>query len=194
MKIMVADDDPLIRMFVQSGLKALGHEVIACESGTQAWDVLKTKPVPILITDWAMPGLDGLQLTQMVRRAQRDMYTYVIMLTGKGKREEYLTGVKAGVDAFLVKPLDGAILEAQITIGTRILGLQAHAARLEAIMTVCSYCKKVKDKGAWVQMESYVATTFKTMPSHGFCPSCFREKVEPEMKALGISTEGMGGL
>lgn len=133
-------------------------------------------------------------MTQLIRRTPRESYTYVIMLTGKVKHEDYLTGVHAGVDAFLTKPLDGAILEAQISIATRILGLEAHARKLEAIMTVCSYCKCVKDQGQWTGMEQYVARTFKTLPSHSFCPTCFKEKVEPEMKELGISTEGLSGL
>ena len=194
MKILVADDDPMLRTFVTAGLKAGGHEVVAAGNGSQAWDLLKKNPYPIVITDWSMPEMDGLQLTQLIRRTPRETYTYVIMLTGKTKREDYLLGVKAGVDAFLIKPLDGAVLEAQVSIATRILGLQAHAKRLEAIMTVCSYCKKVRNKAAWMPMEEYVAVELKTLPSHTFCPDCFKEKVEPQMRELGISTEGMQGL
>jgi DNA-binding response OmpR family regulator len=182
MKVMIADDDPVIRLMLTGGLKAIGHEVEACESGVAAWDILKTTAFPVLITDWIMPGIDGLQLTQLVRRMPSDAYTYVIMLTGKSKREDYLTGVRAGVDAFLVKPLDGAMLEAQLTIAARILGLDAHAKRLEAIMTVCSYCKRVKDNDEWIDMEQYIARKFKTLPSHSFCPECFAEKVEPQLK------------
>jgi len=194
MKILVADDDPVLRTIVTAGLKAGGHEITSVGTGQQAWDAFKKFAFPIVITDWSMPEIDGLQLTQLIRRMPRETYTYIVMLTGKTKRDDYLTGVKAGVDAFLAKPLDGAILEAQVNIGIRILGLQAHAKRLEAIMTVCSYCKKVKHKGDWTPMENYVAAEFKALPSHTFCPSCFAEKVEPEMKQLGISTEGLQGL
>jgi len=193
-RILVADDDPILRTIVTAGLTAAGHEVLACETGAQAWDAFKAHAFPIVVTDWQMPALDGLQLTELIRRTPREAYTYVIMITGKTKREDYLAGVKAGVDAFLMKPLDGAVLEAQVSIATRILGLQAHARRLEAIMTVCSYCKKVRHKGDWTPMEQYVASEFKTLPSHTFCPDCFKERVEPEMKQLGISTEGMRGL
>ena len=192
MRVLVVDDDPVIRTVVGAGLKALRHEVTACESGTKAWEMLRETHFPVLITDWAMPGMDGIQLTQAMRATPRDSYTYVIMLTGHTKREDYLTGVRAGVDAFLIKPLDGALLEAQITIASRIVGLQDHARRLESIMTVCSYCKKVHSHEQWVPMEQYVKQEFKTLPSHSFCPTCFKEKVEPEMKQLGLSTEGMG--
>jgi phosphoserine phosphatase RsbU/P len=192
MKVLVVDDDPVIRTVVSASLKALGHEVFACEGGAQAWALLRNDRFPVMITDWAMPDMNGIQLTQALRAMPLDSYTYVIMLTGHTKREDYLTGVRAGVDAFLVKPLDGALLEAQLTIASRIVGLQNHAARLESIMTVCSYCKKVHSHESWVPMEQYVKQEFKTLPSHTFCPSCFKEKVEPEMRLFGLSTEGMG--
>jgi DNA-binding response OmpR family regulator len=192
MKVLVVDDDPVIRAVVGAGLKALKHEVTACDDGAKAWEILRENHFPVMITDWVMPGMDGIVLTQSLRAAPRESYTYVIMLTGHTKREDYLTGVRAGVDAFLVKPLDGAMLEAQVTIAARIAGLQDHAKRLESIMTVCSYCKKVHSHEQWVPMEQYVKQEFKTLPSHSFCPTCFHEKVEPEMKQLGLSTEGLG--
>jgi DNA-binding response OmpR family regulator len=191
MKILVADDDPTLRMIVKGGLRAGGHEVVACESGAQAWAKARTEHYPIVITDWMMPELDGLQLTGLIRATPSESYTYVIMLTGKTKREEYLRALKAGVDAFLPKPLDGAMLEAQVAIGQRILGLQEHAQRLESIMTVCMECKRVRDKGEWLDLQHYVKRTYKVMPSHGYCPECFEGKITPRMRELGISTEGM---
>ncbi len=192
MRILAADDDPTLRLIVKGGLGAGGHDVEVVETGAEAWDRLKKEHFPVVITDWMMPGLDGLQLTSLIRKTPRESYTYVIMLTGKGTREDYLTGVRAGVDAFLVKPLDGALLEAQLTIASRIVGLQDNTKRLESIMTVCSYCKKVHSHDQWVPMEQYVNQEFKTLPSHTFCPTCFHERVEPEMKQLGLSTENMG--
>ncbi len=194
MRILVADDDPVLRTMVAAGLTASGHEIYACSDGQEAWDAIKKDPFPIVVTDWLMPGIDGLQLTQLIRRMPRDAYCYIIMLTGMTKRDDFLTGVKAGVDAFLLKPLDGAVLEAQVGIATRILGLEAHAKRLESLMTVCSYCKRVKNEGAWMPMEAYIAKKFRTLPSHTFCPDCFKVSVEPQMRELGISTEGMQGL
>ena len=192
MKVLVVDDDPVLRAVVGAGLKALRHDVVACESGAKAWELLRHDHFPVMITDWNMPDMTGIQLTQARRAAPREAYTYVIMLTGKSTREDYLTGVRAGVDAFLVKPLDGAFLEAQLTIAARIVGLYEHTRRLESIMTVCSYCKRVRDDKEWVPMEQYIKQEFRTLPSHTFCPTCFHEKVEPEMKQLGLSTEGLG--
>src|SRR6185503_2683370 len=165
---------------VKAGLKGLGHNVVACENGAQAWDAFKHTEFSIVVTDWDMPYLDGLELTNLVRMARRDRYTYVIMLTGMSKREHYLQGLAAGADAFLVKPLDGALLEAQIAIASRILGREAHTKQLEAIITVCSHCKRVKDDVEWVSMEEYMHRRFRSKPSHGFCLDCFETRVAPE--------------
>lgn len=193
MKILVADDDPVILAVVKAGLKAGGHEVTTVANGSEAWERLKATRYPIVVTDWMMPEIDGLQLTQLIRRMPSDAYTYVIMLTGKTKRDDVLMGVRAGVDAFLMKPLDGAMLEAQVNIASRILGLEAHAKQLEAIMTVCSYCHRVRHDGTWMGMESYVAKEFKTLPSHTYCPDCYAREVEPQMRELGITAERMRG-
>jgi sigma-B regulation protein RsbU (phosphoserine phosphatase) len=191
MRILAADDDPTLRLIVKGGLRAGGHDVEVVETGAEAWEMLKKEHFPIVITDWMMPGLDGIQLTSLIRKTPRQSYTYVIMLTGKSKREDFLKAIHAGVDAFLPKPLDGILLEAQVNIAARILGLQAHAQRLESMMTVCSHCKRVRDHGKWVGLDEYVSTNLKVRQSHGYCPSCFDEKVAPEMRALGISTEGL---
>jgi rubredoxin len=82
-------------------------------------------------------------------------------------------------------------MEAQLIIAARIVGLQEHARRLESIMTVCSYCKRVRGDEGWENMERFVAREFKTLPSHTYCPSCFAEKVEPEMRALGLNTDDL---
>ena len=194
MRILVVDDDPTIRLVVQAAMKAMGHEVVACESGKVAWQRLKEGHYPIIITDWMMPDFDGLQLTQMVRRTPSDSYTYVIMLTSKTSRDDYFKAIESGVDAFLPKPVDRAMLEAQVTIGIRILGREELASKLESLMTVCMECKRVRDKGEWVNLESFVSRTYKVRPSHGYCQQCFDEKIIPEMREFGISTEGMKHL
>jgi DNA-binding response OmpR family regulator len=194
MRILAVDDDPVVLNVVTTGLTALGHRVVPCEHGAHAWEAFKHSEFDVIITDWDMPYLDGLALTEAVRKARRENYTYVIMLTGMSKREHYLQGLNAGADAFLVKPLDGALLEAQITIATRILGLEAHTKQLEAIITVCSHCKRVKDDVEWISMEQYIIRRFKSKPSHTYCPDCFETRVAPELRDLGIPTDDMTGL
>jgi sigma-B regulation protein RsbU (phosphoserine phosphatase) len=194
MNILAVDDDPIVLKVVTDGLRALGHTVISCEDGAQAWATYKQREFGVVITDWDMPNIDGIELTELVRKVRRETYTYVIMLTGMSKREHYFRGLKAGADAFLVKPLDGVLLEAQVAIASRILGREAHTKQLEAIVTVCAHCKRVKDDVEWVTMEEYMLRRFKSRPSHGYCPECFETRVAPELRDLGISTDGIQGL
>jgi len=72
MKVLVVDDDPVIRTVVSAGLKALAHEVTACDNGSKAWELLRKDHFPVLITDWAMPDMNGIQLTQAVRALPRE--------------------------------------------------------------------------------------------------------------------------
>jgi DNA-binding response OmpR family regulator len=188
MKILVADDDPIVVTIVTAGLTAAGHDVVACRSGDEAWDAYKHEHFPIVVTDWSMPGLDGIGLTRMIRRTPQRAYTYIIMLTANTQRDHYLVAVNSGVDAFLVKPVDNAILEAQVTIAERILGREAHTNRLEAIMTVCSLCKRVARDGSWISMEKYVAEALRTVPERAYCDDCMTDKIEPELARLGITT------
>ena len=192
MRILVADDDPVVLTVVTAGLRAGGHEVVACASGDQAWEVFRQEQFPIVVTDWSMPGQDGIELTRLIRRLPQQGYSYVIMLTAHTEREHYLVAVSAGVDAFLVKPLDGAILEAQVRIAERILGREAHTKRLEAIMTMCSLCKRVARAGKWIPMEKYVAEALGTVPARTYCDDCMTQRVEPELARLGITTKNTG--
>src|SRR5207253_1868108 len=78
MRILAADDDPTLRLIVKGGLRAGGHDVVVVETGAEAWDLLKKEHFPIVVTDWMMPGLDGIQLTSLIRKTPRESYTYVI--------------------------------------------------------------------------------------------------------------------
>ena len=192
MRILVADDDPVTRVTLASLLGKRGYDVIAVDNGDMAYAILLDDDAPPLaILDWMMPGRDGVEVCRELRRLGKTSYTYVVMLTGMSKREDYLKAIQAGVDAFLPKPLDAVMLEAQINIATRILGLQAHTRQLESMMTVCSHCKRVKDKGHWVGLDEYVHEHYQVKQSHGYCPTCFEEKVAPELRELGIPTEGL---
>jgi diguanylate cyclase (GGDEF)-like protein len=132
MKILVVDDDVGSRRRLQSVLEELGHEVRVVEGGQEAWTLLEQSPFQVVITDWMMPGLDGLDLIRRIRGADGARYTYVFLvsaLTGKGT---YLQGMDAGADDFVSKPVDREELQARLRVAERILGLQ-DALRLEAI-------------------------------------------------------------
>jgi len=172
LKILIAEDDATSRLVLEATLQRAGHEVVATENGRQAWDVWRNEFCPVLISDWQMPELDGLQLCQAIRQIGGTSYTYVILLTAHGGKASYLEAMDAGADDFLTKPPDAEEIVARLRVAERVLGLRQHVKRMEGILSVCSYCRKIRDHSQWRQMESYVAKHSEAQFSHGICPEC----------------------
>lgn len=182
MKILVAEDDPVSRLVLTSILRKLGHEVAEVPDGLEAWATFQQTPFAVVVSDWMMPSIDGLELTRRIRAADRVRYTYVILLTALSGRERYLEGMEAGADDFLTKPLDAEELRVRLRVAERILGLQAAVKQLEGLLPICAYCKKIRDEGgSWVRVETYVEQRTEAQFSHGICPEC-AAKVREEIR------------
>ncbi len=132
MKILVADDDRLSLRLLEHALTQWGHQVVACADGEGAWRCLRQGGVSLVISDWQMPGMDGLDLTRKVRE-RGGPYTYVILLTGEEGREQFLTAMEAGIDDYLTKPVDLDELRARLAVGKRVLDLQEELRRALAV-------------------------------------------------------------
>jgi len=121
MKIVIAEDDLVSRLVLLRSLEDLNFEVVAFADGSEAWDHLQENETHVLITDWMMPGLDGIDLCRRVRaQGTQGPYVYVILLTSKTAREDRLKSLQAGADDFLTKPLDRAELFARLNVARRI--------------------------------------------------------------------------
>lgn len=132
MKVLIAEDDAVSRMILQRAVEKLGHEVLAVEDGGRAWDLYCAAPdVDVVISDWMMPEVDGLELCRRVRAEERGDdrgYTYFIFLTALGDREHLLQGLEAGADDYLSKPLDRDELEMRLTSALRVTELHRRLA------------------------------------------------------------------
>ena len=124
MRILVVDDDKISLHLVSRILKNFGYEVITASDGAEAWNILKIEPVSFVITDWMMPGMDGLELCRRIRSSNLPRYVYVMLLTAKDGSREVIQAMEAGVDDFVVKSFDKRELNARIRAGERILKLQ----------------------------------------------------------------------
>jgi diguanylate cyclase (GGDEF)-like protein len=123
MKILVADDDPTSRLIAQTVLRHLGHECHTVTDGTEAWDAFRSDRPDVVISDWMMPGLTGLQLCRNIRDHEAGRDVYFIMVSGQGLLEEILEGMTAGADDYLVKPLDTDDLRARLIAAARVTSL-----------------------------------------------------------------------
>jgi phosphoserine phosphatase RsbU/P len=184
MNILIVDDDPTSRILLSATLKKLGHQVTAVCDAEQVLTALETGPVPLLISDMVMPGMNGLDLCKRIRAANRPQYTYIILLTSVTGKSGYLVGMKAGADDFLSKPLDEDMLAARLVAAERILTLQLQVKQLSGLLPICCVCKKVRDdKNYWQQVESFIVKRTEAKFSHGYCPDCF-DKVIREIENM----------
>lgn len=188
MKILAAEDDPvLLRVLVQT-LRKLGHEVVEAADGRAAWAALQASPVRIVVSDWMMPGLDGLELCRRIRARESPDYIYFILLTVQdATAENKRKAADAGVDDFLVKPLNPVDLWLRLRVAERIIHSATRISQLEGLLPICSYCRKVRnDHNYWQQIEGYVREHTGARLSHSICPDCYERVVIPQLKSAGI--------
>lgn len=138
MRIVVADDSLLARQVLTNAVESLGHECRAVADGLAAYRQFREHGGDVFISDWSMPGLDGLELCRRIRSIPGDGHTYFILVTAHGGNENLLDAMRAGVDDYLTKPLDQVALEACLIAAERVTALhrerQAHTARLETLL------------------------------------------------------------
>lgn len=190
MKILLAEDDNLARLVLESALRKLGHETISAKDGEEAWALFSAEPVRVVVSDWMMPGIDGLELCRRVR-AQKSEYVYFILLTNLSANvENQQSAIEAGVDDFLSKPVDPQELWRRLRVAERILQFTTQVRQLESFLPICGYCKKIRDdSNYWQQVESYFQEKQGTQFSHGVCPDCLERVVKPQLAALGIKLD-----
>jgi DNA-binding response OmpR family regulator len=188
MKVLVVDDDPVAAAVIEAALKRHGHECVIAPDGATAWALFQTGPVPVVVSDWQMPGLDGLELCRRVRARGGD-YTYFILVSHREAAGANLEqAAEAGVDDFLAKPLQPLDLWMRLRVAERILGYARQVQQLESFIPICSYCKKVRDdRNFWSQIENYIRTRTGSQFSHGVCPDCYDAVLVPQMRAAGIT-------
>jgi sigma-B regulation protein RsbU (phosphoserine phosphatase) len=149
--ILIAEDERITRRNLQRQLEKWGHEVVTAADGAEAWELLQEKDIPVVITDWVMPQMDGLDLLRRIRGRKNARYVYVILLTSKTEKNDIVEGLEAGADDFLSKPFDRNELQARLRAGIRIIELEqdleqrnhelgaAHALMKKDLSAACDY-------------------------------------------------------
>ena len=123
-RVLVVDDSKLQRKLLTLALKKWGFEVLEAESGAEALRLAAEQRPDLVLSDWMMPGMSGLELCQRFREMDGDEYSYFILLTSKSDKEEVARGLDSGADDFLSKPVDNNELRARISAGDRLIEMQ----------------------------------------------------------------------
>jgi putative two-component system response regulator len=133
MRILIADDNPIALAVLEAELLSEGHQVEIARDGREALNLLRQGTCRLVISDWEMPVMNGLEFCRAVRAADFPDYVYVILLTTRGSRSDIIEGLSAGADDFLVKPFDPDELRVRIRTGQRILSREMFALTIFAL-------------------------------------------------------------
>jgi DNA-binding response OmpR family regulator len=182
MMILLAEDDAVTRATLTAILTAQGHGVMQADDGDQAWGMWQLSAPRVVVADWLMPAVDGLELCRRIRTAHGRPYTYFILQTAREGRDSYFEAMDAGIDDFIAKPVRAEELAARLRVAERILGLRAELLALEGLLSVCSYCKRMRSAdGAWGSLERYIEQHSKAEFTHGICPDCYEKHLKPQL-------------
>lgn len=194
MKVLVVEDDPVVRRILEDLLTRWQYEVEVTTNGEQAMKALQNESPPRLaIIDWQMPGMDGVELCCRARHQLKLSPLYMILLTIRGGKANIVQGLEAGADDYITKPFDQEELKARVQVGARVVHLQmelaervreleaalAHVKQLQGLLPICCYCKKIRDdRNYWHEVEAYIAQHSQAKFTHGICPECYQKVVQ----------------
>lgn len=186
MNILIAEDDLISRKLLQSNLEQMGYGVSVAKDGEEAWEMFNTIPYRVVVSDWLMPKINGLDLCHRVRERPDTDYTYFILLTANtGSEQNYLEAMDAGVDDFLSKPLDRQQLQIRLRVAERILKFTSRIQSLENIVTICAYTKQIKMPDEdWKSVEQFIDEHLGIKLSHGIHPDYYQRVIQPEIEKL----------
>jgi DNA-binding response OmpR family regulator len=161
MDILVADDDRSGRFLLNSTLIELGHRVTEVGNGCDAWEAWKREHHQLVISDWMMPGIDGLELCRRIRAEEAAGFAYIILITARAGKANYLDAMDSGVDDFLHKPFDRDRFIARVRVAMRILDLH-QSLRLASTDLEC----RVEERTAQLEKALQAKSEFLSRASH----------------------------
>ena len=194
MKVLVMEDQPVAAMQLMALLRSLGHEAEHVKDATEAWSRLNDSGYRVVVSDWRMPGIDGLGFCRMIRERGGDYVYFILVSSSPVTKQNRQLAITAGVDDFLSKPVNGDELGMRLHVAQRIIGLTRQVEQLESFLPICGHCKKIRDdKKYWQEVETYLGQRQGTKFSHGICPDCFDREMAPQLRSLGIDPAAARG-
>jgi phosphoserine phosphatase RsbU/P len=200
-RVLAVDDDTSTRMMFHGIISGAGWEPVLAGSGAEAFDLLMAPDAPrVALVDWLMPEMSGIDLCQRLRTEMPASRLYIIFVTVKSAFDDIAHGLDIGADDYMVKPIAPAELRSRVRVGFRTLELQdgladrvreleasrAQVRQLRDLLPICSYCRRIRDDDDyWQDLEEYLSRHTAVKFSHGFCPSCYKRHVLPELELKG---------
>jgi len=125
MPVLVAEDNPVFQSMLRNMLTKWGYAAHVAPNGLEAWEAMQAADAPrLVVLDWMMPYMDGVEVCRRIRTAAREPYVYVLLLTARTESQDLVEGMEAGADDYLTKPFNAQELRVRLRAGRRILDLQ----------------------------------------------------------------------
>jgi len=173
LRVLVVEDDPLVAEMLQFSLEELGYEATAVHNGLEAIERVRTGLYRLVISDWEMPGMTGIELCRSIRERQMGSYVYIILLTSRSGTANVVEGYNAGADDFITKPFQPEELAVRLKVGERILSLESRDVTIFALAKLAE-CRDPETGMHLERMREYcrvLADELSTWPE-------FREQVD----------------
>jgi len=189
MKILIAEDDYVSRLLVKKAVTKAGHETILAENGKQAWEAYQREGPNMVISDWMMPEMDGLELCRRIRSFKRLAYTYMILLTSKDGTDDLVAVFEAGADDYMIKPFKPDELRSRIKSGERITQLESRHHTLQAKLVVKN--KKLDEALQHLKTTQAQAVQAEKMASIGQLAAGVAHEINNPIGFIGSNLEAL---
>ena len=199
MKILIADDHVIARRILEEAIGDLGHDVTVVCDGREAWDELSIARYDVVISDWVMPRIDGIELCRRLRARKGEPFIYVMLVSARNSSEDIVKGIMAGANDFITKPVERSELRARLHAAERMVDLERslagrlidleraleEVATLRSLLPICMYCKSIRnDQQAWDDIEEYLRRHANAECTHSICPDCYTTHVQPMLDEM----------
>jgi CheY-like chemotaxis protein len=209
-KLLIAEDDRMSSRLMQAVLKDLDLEILTAVDGQEALDAIEDESPAMIMLDWMLPGVSGLEICQKVRQRNLAERPYIVMVTFRDKGDDVVAAFEAGADDYITKPIHPRQLLARVTGALRLV-LREHALvheqaalqtalaslrNMPPLVPICSCCRRVSDgEDNWLSADRYLSVRAGVQFTHGLCPTCAPRLMEPKRRTEnGMPDFGIGGL
>ena len=155
--ILIAEDNPVSRKLMEMTLRQAGYEVVSAVNGLEALKIFKERFFPIILTDWGMPGMDGLELCRAIRENPAEGYVFIFLITARDSKKDIIVGLEAGADDYLTKPFDRSELIARLKTALRVLDLEKSLKDAYEKIRILSITDKLTGCFNRTYMDEYLA-------------------------------------
>jgi two-component system cell cycle response regulator len=168
LQVLVVDDSSVYRKLITDTLYYQPYSLLVAKSAGEALELFAKHAPPIVLTDWMMPDLTGLELCQRIRNDSQSSYTYVILLTSMTEKDSVVKGLEAGADDYLTKPFDPGELQARLAVGSRIIRLHRQIEAKNQQLEETSRIDPLTDLPNHRAIQEWATWQLKGAAQHGF--------------------------